>query len=461
MGLGHGGVAGRGGAHGHGVGPPGNLGHGCPLSSAPSAVLYATLGAVVVRRAGNVIGWFLLGIGADLAISTCASAYAVLGITHPGTLPAPELVGLLAEWSFVPLSPRSSSCCCCFRPGRCRRRAGARSPRWPCWPRRWRWPGSWCIPGRCAAGAQRRVAGSCEPARHQVTGTCPIDGLARDPQQPGGSGRRPAGGGLRVPGDPLPIGRQRSAPADQVDHAGGGGVRGSARLQRCWASRPPGPTSNPVTTAAFAATPVIALYGFPALITVAILKHGLYEIDVIINRTIRYGLLSAALTAIYAGIVAGFGTLAGYAGGPLLTAAAAPRDRGAVPATAPPGPAAGEPDRVRATGDALPGARRLRRGHGRATGCRRGTGADVIGPGRCNRRGPGAGLGPGRAAATPAGDLAARIRPARRRRAHRRRPAPGVRRDAGRSPSATSMSCSARSPSGTETSRCRPPRTSC
>jgi hypothetical protein len=73
------------------------------LSTAPAAVLYATLGALVVRRAGNVIGWLLLGIGAGLAIMSLASAYAVLGITHPGTLPAPELVGLLAEWSFVPV----------------------------------------------------------------------------------------------------------------------------------------------------------------------------------------------------------------------------------------------------------------------------------------------------------------------------------------------------------------------
>jgi hypothetical protein len=84
-----------------------------------------------------------------------------------------------------------------------------------------------------------------------------------------------------------------------------------------------GTGSNPATIAAFAATPVIALYGIPALITVAILKHGLYEIDVVINRALRYGLLSAALTAIYVGIVVGIGTLAGYAGGPLLTAAAA------------------------------------------------------------------------------------------------------------------------------------------
>jgi len=73
------------------------------LGAAPSAVLYATLGALVVRRAGNVIGWFLLGIGAGVAILVSASAYALLGITHPGTLPAPRLVGLLAEWSFVPV----------------------------------------------------------------------------------------------------------------------------------------------------------------------------------------------------------------------------------------------------------------------------------------------------------------------------------------------------------------------
>src|SRR6266545_635303 len=58
--------------------------------------------------------------------------------------------------------------------------------------------------------------------------------------------------------------------------------------------------------------PVIALFVVPAIITLAILKHGLYQIDVIINRAVVYG-----------GIVVGIGTLAGYAGGPFLTVAAA------------------------------------------------------------------------------------------------------------------------------------------
>ena len=84
-----------------------------------------------------------------------------------------------------------------------------------------------------------------------------------------------------------------------------------------------GDASNPVTVAAYIAMPVIALFGIPAVITVAILKHGLYQIDVIINRALRYGLLSAALSAVYILIVVGIGTTAGYAGGPLLNAAAA------------------------------------------------------------------------------------------------------------------------------------------
>jgi signal transduction histidine kinase len=84
-----------------------------------------------------------------------------------------------------------------------------------------------------------------------------------------------------------------------------------------------GDASNPVTVAAYAVWQVITVFGIPAIITLAILKHGLYRIDVIINRAVQYGLLSATLTAVYAGIVVGIGTLAGCAGGPVLTIAAA------------------------------------------------------------------------------------------------------------------------------------------
>jgi signal transduction histidine kinase len=293
------------------------------LGGAPSAVLYATLGAVVVRRAGNVIGWLLLGFGAGSAVNTAASAYAVLGITHPGTLPAPELVGLLAEWSFVPVFSVLVFMLVLFPSGT------LPSPRW------------------------RPFA-----ALALLATALTMAGFVVHPRQmalpaPGGASLTIANPlGIKSLGPVLstvlPGTLNSLGVVDTVllagafvslvvrYRAGGRVVRqqikwitpAAAAVAVCNAAAllgiaATGTGSNPVTIAAFTAIPVIVLYGFPALITVAILKHGLYEIDVIINRTIRYGLLSAALTAIYVGIVVGIRTLAGYVGGPLLTAAAA------------------------------------------------------------------------------------------------------------------------------------------
>jgi len=75
-------------------------------ASAVAAVVYASLGALIVRRVGNLIGWILESVGFAFAVLSTASAYAVLGIaTHPGTLPVPQLVGAIAQWSFVVSAP--------------------------------------------------------------------------------------------------------------------------------------------------------------------------------------------------------------------------------------------------------------------------------------------------------------------------------------------------------------------
>jgi signal transduction histidine kinase len=65
------------------------------------------------------------------------------------------------------------------------------------------------------------------------------------------------------------------------------------------------------------------LFGVPAALTIAILKYRLYEIDVIINRALVYGMLLAVLTAVYVGFVVGVGTIIGRRGSSLLTIAAA------------------------------------------------------------------------------------------------------------------------------------------
>ena len=76
-------------------------------------------------------------------------------------------------------------------------------------------------------------------------------------------------------------------------------------------------------SAAYTLVPIIVLFGIPAVLTIGILRHRLFDIDVIISRAVVYGLLSAAFTIVYAGIVLGIGTFAGHRGGPLLTIAAA------------------------------------------------------------------------------------------------------------------------------------------
>src|SRR5439155_5772008 len=56
----------------------------------------------------------------------------------------------------------------------------------------------------------------------------------------------------------------------------------------------------------------------PGRFGVAILKYRLYDIDVVISRTLVYGSLAAFITTVYVGIVVGVGSLVGSGGRPNL-----------------------------------------------------------------------------------------------------------------------------------------------
>jgi signal transduction histidine kinase len=56
----------------------------------------------------------------------------------------------------------------------------------------------------------------------------------------------------------------------------------------------------------------------PLTIGLAVMKYGLYDIDVFISRTIVYGSLAAFITAVYVGIAVGIGSLVGSGGKPNL-----------------------------------------------------------------------------------------------------------------------------------------------
>ncbi|GAC1332326.1 MAG: hypothetical protein NVSMB17_11280 [Candidatus Dormibacteria bacterium] len=63
---------------------------------------------------------------------------------------------------------------------------------------------------------------------------------------------------------------------------------------------------------------VAAFASVPVSVGIAVLKYRLYDIDVVINRTLVYAALAAFITAVYVGIVVGVGTLAGGGGRPNL-----------------------------------------------------------------------------------------------------------------------------------------------
>jgi signal transduction histidine kinase len=74
---------------------------------------------------------------------------------------------------------------------------------------------------------------------------------------------------------------------------------------------------SPVGALAFAVA-VISVVGMPLGIGIAIVKYRLYEIDVVISRTLVYGALAALITGVYVGIAVGIGELVGSGGRPNL-----------------------------------------------------------------------------------------------------------------------------------------------
>jgi signal transduction histidine kinase len=75
---------------------------------------------------------------------------------------------------------------------------------------------------------------------------------------------------------------------------------------------------GPLIAGSVALVVTLAALGVPTAIGVAVLKYRLYDIDVIISRTVVYGVLAAFITAIYIGIAVGVGTLVGSGGQPNL-----------------------------------------------------------------------------------------------------------------------------------------------
>jgi signal transduction histidine kinase len=265
----------------------------------------ATVGGLVAsRQPKNAIGWMLLIASVCAATLFLSSQYAELAVRRPGTLPAARWAAWISNWVWiVPIFFPLSFLMLLFPDGR------LPSPRWR--------PFAW-------------LAGM-----FLATSTL-IFALA------GGSV-----GGPRV-GDPIGIDALRPA-ANFMDGPGFVGFlaiivvslgalvlrfrRADAGQRRqvkwfAWAGA--------MAVALFFAQAVLDALGargiifrvivpasaflvLPLGVGMAILRHRLYDIDVVINRTVLYAVLATLITAVYVGIVVGIGALVGSRGNLLLS----------------------------------------------------------------------------------------------------------------------------------------------
>ena len=68
---------------------------------------------------------------------------------------------------------------------------------------------------------------------------------------------------------------------------------------------------------------ILAFLAVPVSVAFGILKYRLYDIDIVINKTVVYSAIAVFITAVYLLVVIGVGSLIGYASNPVLSAIAA------------------------------------------------------------------------------------------------------------------------------------------
>jgi signal transduction histidine kinase len=277
---------------------------------------FAPVGALIVARRGNAVGWTLLAIGAGFVLTMFTSSYAVAANGGAEWLPAWRYVSWIGMWSWIPTAGAVPLLLLLFPTGR------PPSPRW----RPVLWIGA-------AAIAVATIATALNPIEFEVTPGVRLD----NPFGLRGWGRLSSfiigvSGVVGILTAFVAVAslvrRYRRGSSDQREQIKwlayvaiadvtifvlGFGLAGVCKA--C--------DEGLVGDVAFGVFFFILSVGIPAAVGAAILRHGLYDIDVIINKTVLYVLLAGFFTVVYVGIVVGIGTAVGNRSNAFLTMLAA------------------------------------------------------------------------------------------------------------------------------------------
>jgi signal transduction histidine kinase len=248
------------------------------------------------RRPGNRIGWLFLAAGLALGLRSFSHQYALHAlVAAPGSWPAGRVFGWLFNWIWVIAFAMLAFVFLLFPTGR------LRSRRWL--------PAAWFVGGVFT-----------------LTSATVIVYVTRFWSDPFGSSVQAETPALVAVFSLVLVALVAGVAALVVRFAGS---VGEERLQLKWFA------------AAAVLVVVTLIVTFPmsseladvflnlaflclwVAVAIAVLKYRLYDIDVVISKAVLYGSLAVFITAVYAVLVAGIGTLAGNQRSPLLAALAA------------------------------------------------------------------------------------------------------------------------------------------
>lgn len=280
---------------------------GVPGFSAIIGLTFSTVGALVAsRRKGNPIGWIFCALGLAASLQEFAQQYATYAFFFADRkLPAAELAAWFPSWVWVPATGMATTFVFLLFPdGRLLSR-------------RWKlvmWLGIFGIFTGSASFAF--TPGPLENFR-QIDNPLGVDGITFI------SGQIGLGvyGLAAILSSACLVLRYRRSQGDE-------------RLQLKWfATAAVFVALSLAVTSVFAEKApkslelvvVLSFLSLPIAAGIAILRHRLFEIDVVINKAVVYGLLLVAIVGVYAGLVVGVSALVNAGTGqslPLSIAAA-------------------------------------------------------------------------------------------------------------------------------------------
>ena len=263
---------------------------------------YSTVGAVVAsRNPRNPIGWLMLGVGGVFAIGGFCDEFArYVYVTHPGALPGGPFAVWLINWIYAAMMTSLSLLGLLFPTGR------VPGPRW-----------RFLVPATIVLGVVAAVSSILSPsfvadAPVPLRNPTGVEGFPAD-----------AFGGLAWVGLMLSIAAAVVAIVVRYRRAAG-----EERQQIRWLAYvvilgvlvalvalvcttvvgPSFGSSLAGQALAFLGFALIGI-GVPASMGVAILKYRLYDLDLVVKKTLVFGIVAVFITAVYLGLVLAIPTL--------------------------------------------------------------------------------------------------------------------------------------------------------